>query len=125
MVCLSQVGSLAALLGCVLPVLLLIAAFSFMLYSISRDLIGGVMLMFFVSVITCFISGCLYPVYFFPVQVQQLAQWLPTGIARMQLASCITGNAPVWTLPALLVYSGLFIALGAWARVRHIREVAQ
>lgn len=123
--CIPQIGSIASLLASILPVLLLTAAFSFMLFSLSRDMIGGVMLMFFVSVILCFVSGCLYPVYFFPVQVQQLAQWLPTGIARTQLAGCITGNAPVWTLPALLIYSGVFAAVGAWARVRHIREVAQ
>ena len=109
----------------ILPVLLLAAAFSFMLYALSRDLIGGVMLQFFVTVILCFVSGCLYPVYFFPVRVQQIAQWLPTGIARAQLASCITYSAPAQTLPMLLGYSAVFIAVGVWARVRHIREVAQ
>ncbi len=108
----------------ILPVLFLTAAFSFMLYSLSRDLVGGVLLLFFVTVIVCFVSGCLYPVYFFPTQVQQLAQWLPTGIARAQLASCLTGSAPLWTLPALLLYTGAFVAIGVWARVRYIREVA-
>lgn len=124
-VCMPQLGNVAVLLGKILPVLLLAVAFSFMLYSLSRDVIGGVMLAFFIGVILCFISGCLYPIYFFPIQVQQLAQWLPTGIARTQLASYITGNAPAWTLPALLGYSAVFIAIGTLARVRHIREVAQ
>ena len=106
-----------------LPVLLFAAAFSFMVYSLSRDIIGGVMLQFFVSVVLCFASGCLYPVHFFPVQVQQLAQWLPTGLARSQLASCITGSAPDWTLLALLSDCAVMIAIGVISRVRHIQGV--
>ncbi len=123
--CLPEIDGLSTVFWKTIPVLLLAAAFSFMLYSLSRDMIGGVMLMFFVTVILCFVSGCLYPVYFFPVRVQQLAQWLPMGIARTQLAGCITGSAPGWTLPALLLYCALFTGIGVWARVRHIREVAQ
>lgn len=113
----------AALFGQSLPVVLFAASFSFLLYSLSRDLIGGLLLQFFVTVILCFVSGCLYPVSFFPVRVQQLAQWLPTGLARTQLAGFLTGKTPEWTLPALLGYCMVFAAIGVWARVRHIREV--
>lgn len=123
--CVPTLENPLALLGKLIPVLLLTAAFSFMLYSLSRDMIGGVMLMFFVSVILCFVSGCLYPVYFFPVPVQQIAQWLPMGIARTQLASFLTGSAPDRTLPTLLLYCLVFTAIGVWARVRHIQEVVQ
>lgn len=105
------------------PVVLFAVAFSFMLYSLSRDMIGGVLLQFFVTVVLCFVSGCLYPVHFFPVQLQQLARWLPTGIARAQLASCITGTAPVGTWALLLGYCTVFIAVGVMARVRHIQGV--
>lgn len=121
--CFPQLEDLAALFGKCSAVLLLAAAFSFMLYSLSRDLISGIMLQFFVTVILCFVSGCLYPLYFFPVQVQQLAQWLPTGIARTLLASYLTGSAPAATLPMLLCFCAAFVAIGMWARVRHIREV--
>lgn len=123
--CLPQLEDPAALFGKCIFVLLLTAAFSFMLYSLSRDLISGIMLQFFMTVILCFVSGCLYPVYFFPVRVQQLAQWLPTGIARTMLASYITGSAPAATFPMLLCFCVVFVVIGAWARVRHIREVAQ
>lgn len=123
--CLPEIEDIILLLGKLLPVLLLTATFSFMLYSLSRDMIGGIMLMFFVSVILCFVSGCLYPVYFFPVQVQQIAQWLPMGIARAQLASYLTGSTSDGTLPVLLLYCVVFTAIGVWARVRHIQEVVQ
>ena len=107
----------------ILPVLLFAAAFSFMIYSLSRDIIGGVMLQFFVPMALCFVSGCLYPVDFFPVKVQQLAQWLPTGLARGQLAGCITGSTPGWILPGLLGYCAVMIAVGLVARVQHIQGV--
>lgn len=123
--CAPQVLQLTEILPKILPVLLFTAAFSFMLYALCSDIISGILLPFFVIVFFCFVSGCLYPVFFFPTQVQQFAQWLPTGIARAQLASCITGSAPVWTLPVLLGYSAGFLAIGAGARVRHIQEVAQ
>lgn len=112
-----------ATLGKSAPVVLFAAAFSYMLYSLSRDIIGGVLLQFFVTVVLCFVSGCLYPVHFFPVQLQQLARWLPTGIARTQLASCITGTAPAGTLVLLLGHCAAFIAIGVIARVRHIQGV--
>lgn len=106
-----------------LPVLLFAASFSFMINSLSRDIIGGIMLQFFISVLLCFVSGCLYPVDFFPVEVQQLAQWLPTGLARGQLASCITGSTSTWTLPLLLSYCLVMTGIGIGARVQHIRGV--
>lgn len=106
-----------------LPVLLFAAAFSFMIYSLSRDIIGGIMLQFFIPVLLCFVSGCLYPVHFFPMKVQQLAQWLPTGVARTQLAGCVTGSAPAWTLPLLLSYCLVMTGIGVGARVQHIRGV--
>ena len=120
--CLSETVRVA-MLWKILPVLLFAAAFSFMLYGVSRDIIGGIMLQFFVGVVLCFVSGCLYPVYFFPVKVQQLSQWLPMGIARTQLASCITGSKPAWTIPVLLSYCAAFIAIGVAARIQQIRGV--
>jgi hypothetical protein len=65
----------------------------------------------------------MYPVFFFPTAVQQVAAWLPTGLARTQIASCITAAAPASTLP-LLGYSAAFFALGTLLQIRRVREVA-
>lgn len=125
LVCMPQLLAHIGLILGILPVILLIAAFSFMLYSLARDMIGGLLLHFFVSVILCFVSGCLYPVYFFPVMVQKLAQWLPTGIARTHLANCLTGSVSIETLATLFGYCVVSVAIGVWVRARHIQEVAQ
>ena len=102
-----------------LPVAVLVAAFSFMLYAVSADLIGGVLLQFFVTAAMCFVSGCVYPVYFFPVTVQRLAVWLPAGVARAHLASAYTGEGK---LSLILAYSAAFCAVGILARVRAAKE---
>lgn len=106
-----------------LPVVILAAAFSYMLYSLSSDLIGGILLMFFTTLAVCFISGCLFPVFFFPEKVQLLAAWLPAGLARSQLASCLTGIHS-WTTTLLLVlYSLVFFLVGSFVCNRRIQEV--
>lgn len=105
-----------------LPVLLVVCGFSFMLYALCGDLISGVLLQFFAAVAMCFVSGCMYPVYFFPVSVQRMAAWLPAGLARSQLAGCITGEQDWGTILLLLGYTVLFCAVGTVARVRAVKE---
>lgn len=102
-----------------LPVLVTVVAFSFMLYTLSSDLVGGVLLQFFLGVAMCFVSGCLYPVYFFPEAVQNLAQYLPTGLARSHLAGYLNGSSNLWPL---LGWSAVFCAVAVVARVRAVKE---
>ncbi len=100
-----------------IPVILMAAAYSFLLFSLADNLMTGVLMQFFVSLALCFVSGCIYPVYFFPVGVQKAAALLPTGLARTQL----TGDAGA-TL-GLLGYTLLFTVLSIWVRSRKIRGV--
>lgn len=102
-----------------LPVAVTVAALSFMLYALANDLIGGVLLQFFLWLDMCFVSGCMYPVYFFPVAVQRLAAFLPTGMARAYLAGAYTGEGGV--LP-LLGCSLVFCTVGVFARVVSAKE---
>ena len=99
------------LLPAVLTVTLLCAAMSFFLYRLTTQLLSGILLQFFVTVCTCFICGCMYPVFFFPEAVQQLAAWLPAGLARILLAGCITGDISLGAYLAALGYSTVFLVL--------------
>ena len=108
----------------VIPVVIMTAAFSFMLYTLSSDLVGGILLQFFSTLAMCFISGCLYPVYFFPSAVQKAAMWLPAGIARSQLSGVLTGSLSFLPTLLLLGYSVLFVAIGCLVGSRRIKEVA-
>lgn len=106
-----------------LPVLFCLAALSFGLYSLTDHLIGGVLAHFFGTLALCFVSGCLYPVFFFPAGVQKVANLLPTGLARTQLAGCLTGADTTDTALWLLGYGGLFLLAGTLLRLRRIKGV--
>lgn len=100
-----------------LPAVVMMTALSYLLYSLSDHLCGGVLLAFFVTLALSFVGGCMYPVYFFPQTVQDMALWLPTGLARQSVTACLMGLPAVGT-GALLAYSvGCFaiaVAVRAW-----------
>lgn len=109
----------------VIPVVLMTAAMSYMLCSLSTDLTGGIVLQFFVVLALCFVSGCMYPVFVFPVGVQQAAAWLPAGLARTLLSGCITGQSPGLAPWVLMGYSGIFVAVAALVNARRIKGVGK
>ena len=108
-----------------IPVVLMAAAMSYMLCSLSTDLTSGIVLQFFVVLALCFVSGCMYPVFVFPVEVQQLAAWLPAGLARTLLSGCVTGQNPGFAPWALLGYGGIFVAVAAFVNTRRIKGVGK
>ncbi len=130
--CLAEFGAYGLLLllltaplwlaapGAALPVVLLAATYSYCLFTLASDLISGLLLQFFTTAALCFVSGCFYPVHFFPVSVQRLAAWLPTGLARDQLATALGGTGG--NLWALLGCCLAFWALGTGLRMAKIRE---
>lgn len=108
-----------------IPVILMAAAYSFLMFNLADSLMTGVLMQFFVSLALCFVSGCIYPVYFFPIGVQKLAAYLPTGLARTQLAGCITGRSSTTATQGLLGYTALFAVLSIALRYRKIQGVAK
>lgn len=93
-----------------LPVVFSLEAISFLMYEAASDLISGVLMQFFVTLVLCFVSGCLYPITFFPDGVQKIAGYLPTGISRIQIGNCILGCVSWETIAALLRLGCLFLA---------------
>jgi len=102
----------------VLPVILLVAAWSYFLYSVSWNYVTGILLHFFLTIVMCFVGGCMYPGYFFPDAIRTVGEILPAGLARIQVASCLTGEGNA-AIP-LLCYSGGFVLLSVLRS--HIRS---
>lgn len=98
----------------ILPVVAMTAALSFMLFELTGNLISGVLLQFFVILVLGFISGCMYPIFFFPATVQKLAHWLPTGLGREELSGLLTGMYSLESCLKLLGFAVVFFlcALG-------------
>ena len=107
--------TLWALFAGALPTLVMAAAMCYCLYTLSDHLISGMLLTFFAALALCFIGGCMYPIRFFPVTVQTMAQYLPTGIARENLTACLLGKeiANNW---ALWGYSAGFLTVATVIR---------
>lgn len=112
---LPEESSIWQLFAGALPAVLVITALSYLLYTLTDHLISGVLLAFFVTVVLCFIGGCMYPVQIFPESVQQLAAVLPSGLARQSLTGCYMGAGPgsQW---ALAGYGAAFLTLAAAIR---------
>lgn len=90
-----------------IPVILLVAAWSYFLYSVSGNYVTGILLHFFLTLAMCFIGGCMYPAFFFPDIIRTAGEILPAGLSRIQVASCLTGQGS--TDVPLICYSGGFV----------------
>ena len=91
-----ELSSLSALELVLLPIKLipaLIAIFSlqFLLYELSDSVASGVLLQFLTAIGLAYISGCLYPISFFPEAIQSIAAFTPSGIARTYFSALISG----------------------------------
>ncbi len=109
----------------VLPAIFALSTMMFFLFQLSRDYISGILLPFFVSLCLAFVSGCIYPVYFFPVALQKLSAFLPTGLARNQLSACLTGNTDLKATVPLLLYGVAFLLLSILFRRKKLAGGAQ
>lgn len=118
----KQIAAIEMLIRTI-PVVLLISCLSYLLFSLVSDLISGVLLYFFGCLALCFISGCLYPVFFFPESVQRFAAYLPTSYARLCVSGCISGadtSVQVW---CTLVYSLIFAVIAVYVRTYRIKRI--
>ena len=104
----------------VMPLLFLAAAFGLCVYSLVRDVVSGVLLAFFGAVSLGYASGCLYPLYAFPLSVQAIAAFLPTGLSRMFLESLLLDTVSLPALGGVVAYTVLFWAIAVWMRHRRL-----
>lgn len=112
----QRVSFWQAFAGC-LPTVLMITSLSYCIFTLSDQLISGVLLAFVAILALCFVGGCFYQIQMFPVSVQQMAKVLPSGIARESVTGCLVGSgiSRVWPLVG---YSSAFFAAAVLIRCR-------
>ncbi len=102
----------------IIPAAAVIAALQFFLYEVISDMISGVLLQFIVGLGLGYLSGCLYPVDYFPESIQRFAYYLPSGTALQYGFKCIKNQIP-WEESLILTgYLCLFLGLAVWIRKR-------
>ena len=111
----------SVVLGLLLPILA-ISAMQFFLYEVVNGVVNGVLVQFLCAVGLGYVSGCLYPAYFFPEAVQEVTSYLPAGAARLYLSGMIDGKPPLVSTLILLGYFALFLILSAATRRIRIKS---
>ena len=107
----------------IIPAVAVITSLQFLLFEISSNLVSGVLLQFLTAVSLGYVSGCFYPIYFFPEAVQKLSDFLPSGLARVYLSGCLSNNSE--HMPLLLCAIYFIIPLLAAVIVRRFKIVGR
>ena len=105
-----------------IPALLVITALQFLIYEFSTGLIGGVLAQFLGAVALAYVSGCFYPISFFPDVIQTFSAVLPTGAARSYVSAVLYGDADVGDIVKLAFFF-VFLMFAVIAKRR--RRVAR
>ena len=107
-------------LGGLILVLIMIGAMQFFMYELTSGFVSGVLLQFLSAIVLGYLSGCLYPIGFFPHNIQRLANVLPTGIALQYLNHIMLGETFIAERIELLLYSIVFLVLAILVRRRRM-----
>jgi len=100
----------------IIPVLFMVSALHVLFYDLISGEVGVILFQFLFALGTGYISGCLYPSYFFPITLQKTAGVLPTGVGVSYLRQTMAGDLSQKPLLSVLAYTVLFLVLAFVAR---------
>lgn len=107
---LSAVGRIGRFLG-MIPVVMMFGAMQLCIYEWVPNPVTGVLLQFLGALGLGYLSGCFYPIDFFPAGIQLLAPLLPTGAAMSYSGKLLSGKAAPGELAVMGLYAaGCFLA---------------
>lgn len=92
-----------------LPVVIMLSAFNIMCFELSDNLIGGMLIHFFICLSMCYVAGCMYPIYTFPESLQKLSVFIPAGVAVNWMSDNFTDSFSLMPFIGILLYSILFM----------------
>lgn len=108
-----------------IPTVLMICTLHFVLYETVHSVISGIQLQFIFSFLICYLSGCFYPIDFFPEAVQIISNYLPTGAALKYSALLITNKdktALIFYLIEMLIFAIIFTGISILLRFHKIND---
>lgn len=105
-----------------IPAIALITSLQYLLYQLADSIISGVLVQFISAVVLGYLSGCFYPISFFPDAIRLVSDLLPTGMARGYFSSLLSGATSPWNALIIVAYSALLLALSGYIRHRRIIE---
>ena len=118
----STAVDILKLLLCFIPAIALVTAFQYLLYQLSDSVVSGVLMQFVSAVILGYLSGCFYPISFFPQSIQAVSKALPSGIAREYLSSLIADSASLLQVACIVVYTAALLTASVLVRGWRMRK---
>lgn len=103
-----------------LPVAAVICAMQLLLFELTSDMVSGILLQFLCALSLGYLSGCFYPISFFPESIQMVQPLLPTGVAVNYGGNLLMEESTTIEMMLLLGYLLLFLVLAAAVRKRKI-----
>ena len=103
-----------------LPVAAVISAFQLLLFELTSDMVSGILLQFLSALSLGYLSGCFYPISFFPEPIQLLQPLLPTGAGVNYGGKILMSESAVFETIMMLFYLTLFLLLGTAVRKHKI-----
>lgn len=112
----GELPDLGSLILRLVPVLLMIGAMNMLIFTLSGNMVSGLLLHFFGAISLCYVSGCIYPVSSFPTGVQKVAALLPTGIARHHISTAFSYGSGWASFGGLMLYTVVFLGIALLVR---------
>jgi hypothetical protein len=103
-----------------LPVAAMLSMLQFFLYELVSGPIHCILLQFSLAIALGYLSGCFYPIQFFPESIQHLQAFLPTGAGLLYLEARLSGGPCLGSLAAVLIYFVVFFCLTVLVRQRRL-----
>lgn len=102
------------------PVILLFSAMQLVVFEWTANPVTGALIQFLCALGLGYLSGCFYPVTFFPAGVQLLAPFLPTGAAMKYSGEMMLGNTAYGDLVVMGLYGAVFFLAAVLLRKRRL-----
>ena len=97
----------------------LFTGLAFLLYEILEGIINKVLVTFLLYIAGSYASGYFYPRSILPEIMQQVGQWLPTGLAFDYLGGVVTGDSGAFVMVIMIIYVVIFVGASVLIRRRY------
>lgn len=104
--------------GALLVLLLAAMAMAGLIFKLSGKTVSGVILLFLLSVVMMFVSGCFLPVSMLPPIVGTVGEFLPTTVMFELCSQIITGTVSIVTVAWTGLYALAFLFVAAFLENR-------
>ena len=98
------------------PVVMMVCALHTLIYEISGNTVGAVLMIFLTAVCLGYISGFFYPDSFFPDSIKLLGKALPSGVGFAYMRKMLSGMNLMRDMLGCTAYTVIFVIASAFVR---------